>query len=136
MVLSEETIGEAARIIADRLRHFAGSRKLTNPDTWESVCNQLHCKYVPYASHGSGRGEFAPYPCTELATGVIAINTAYPDAEVCHAWVHELAHAELHLWIPPQLTNAADAYRYEGNPADIRHRIARRVEDFVFGGES
>jgi hypothetical protein len=136
VVLTEGTIEEAAQVIADQLRHHAKNSPLTCPETWVGVCGQLNCKYVPYAQQGAGRGEFASYPCPEFHTGVIAINTAYPTIEICHAWVHELAHAKLHLWVPPQLTDAADAHRYEGDPADIRHRIARRVEELIFGGEA
>ncbi|MDX1934785.1 MAG: hypothetical protein SFU56_19480 [Capsulimonadales bacterium] len=134
LFLIEETIEEAALVIADRLRRLADGA-LNDPETWLRVCTRIDCRAVTYDVPGAGRGEFAPYPgpTPPCLTGVIAINMAYPPDEVCRAWVHELAHAELHRWHPPQLEEAKDSWMYEGAPEDVRHRIARRVEVLILG---
>jgi hypothetical protein len=89
-------------------------------------------RYVSFYGPGDGRGEFAPSNAFR-PTGVIAINTAYPDPEQARAWVHELAHDELHQWCPPQLPGEKDVCRYDDDISDARHDIARRVEVLIFG---
>ncbi len=123
-------------VIAARLRRLADDHPLTVSDTWRTAACAMHLNVLLYDVPGAGRGEFCPSlipPILGDIIGLVAINTAYPEPDQCRAWIHELAHAELHHWHPPQLEECRDAWMYEGNPADVRHRIARRVEELVLG---
>lgn len=130
-ILSDRTKNEAARLLTHRLLQRAEG-PTDEPATWQEVAKLygLHIRFF-YEPFGE-RGEYAPatYPDSP---GIVAVNTAYSDLEQCRAWVHELAHYLLHVWIPPQLPRAADIYRYSDDPEDARHDVARRVEDMIFG---
>ncbi len=131
LILSEHTKEEAACIVADRLRRHAEG-PLNEPATWRRVAAKYPVEFVEFHRNGSGRGEFASTEETgSNYMGVIAINTAYPSEEVARAWIHELAHCDLHIWTPPQLRGGADLQRYEGHTRSIKHEIARLVEGLV-----
>jgi hypothetical protein len=131
--LSEEAREDAAIVVAGRLiRDAEDIGSLTDPATWREVAARRIIAYHPYFAPDCGRGEYRP-STHYLPTGVIAINEAYPPEEQCRAWVHELAHDELHHWIPPQLPEELDRYAYDGDPSDVRHDIARRAERLVLG---
>jgi hypothetical protein len=126
------TIEECARLIAARLERCAlelGASDLASPATWQQVADRLGVRYHTWYSPGGDRGECAWHPLFGCA---IAINEAYPPREQAAAYVHELAHAAVFEWIPPQLTGAADVYRYDDDPGCVRHQVARRVEELVF----
>lgn len=81
---------------------------------------------------GAGRGEWRASP-PEGHPAAIAINIAYTDREVSAAWIHELAELMMHQMQPPLLNDGSDAGRYEGEPADVQHKIARKVERIILG---
>lgn len=135
LYLADETEIEAAFVVATRLRRLMEGDPLS-PDTWKGVAVAMNLRVKEYFRHGVGRGEFGPNPLGAIPGakgGIVAINTAYPNDEVCLAWVHELAHADLFMWHPPQLGECRDFWRYEGDSDSIHHRIARRVEILIFG---
>lgn len=116
----------AAAYLAERLL-----RALDGPperlSTWRRAAASLGVRAHEYHAPGASRGEFAASP-PDGEPAVIAINTAYPERDACRAYAHELAHVLLHRMQPPLLPGFADAGRYEGEPADRHHRIARTVE--------
>lgn len=103
----------------------------TDPATWRRVAERLGLSIHDFNIEGAGRGEYIMSGDEGNWRGIIAINGAYSVSEQCRAWVHELAHHCLNVWIPPQLCDAADTYCYEGDISDIRHGIARDVESLV-----
>ncbi len=126
--LSSRTKQEAAQLIAHKLLRLAEGRS-DDPATWRRVAERIGCRAVSYHAPGCGRGEYAATGPEGI--GVIAVNTAYSPSIQARVWIHEIAHHELRVWIPPQLADAADIYRYADNPRDARHQIARLVERLV-----
>ena len=131
MTLPGLTRDEAAMAIADRLRCLAAG-PLDCPRTWESVAARLWLRHEECYAPGEARGEYRPSPGEGAACGIV-VNTAYPKCEQARAAIHEIAHHELHVWIPPLLTDAADCYSYAGDVDETRHDIARQVERLVLG---
>ena len=126
--LSNRTKQEAAGLIAEKLLRLAEGGS-DDPATWRQVAERVGCRAITYHAPGCGRGEYAATGVE--GTGIIAVNTAYSPTDQVRAWIHEIAHHELRVWIPPQLADAADVYRYADNPRDARHQIARLVERLV-----
>lgn len=132
-ILSDQTKNEAARLLTHRLKLRADGA-IDDPVTWHGVALIYGIRVRYFYEPFDERGKYYPAFYPDMP-GMIAINTAYTALEQCRAWVHELAHFLLHVWIPPQLPNAADFYCYSDDPSDARHDVARRVEDLIFGGE-
>lgn len=135
LFLLEETIDEAALVVAGRLRRLAEGA-IDSPLTWRQIARDINLQIREYHAPGCGRGEFVPGSWgnpRDTRDGVVAVNTGYSLLDICRAYAHEIAHAILHQWVPPILEECRDAWMYEGNPADVRHRIARRVEELLFG---
>ena len=122
---------EAAVVIAKRLRELADDRSLACPSVWRSIAETTGCAVYEYHSPGSGRGEYAPADI-DAGRGVLAVNTAYPPADIVRVYAHETSHHLLTIWVPPSLPSAQDVFRYEGDADDVRHDIARRVEALLF----
>ena len=123
--LSEEAKREAAQSIAAKLLRTAEG-EATAPATWLRVADAHGCRLLPYYEPFTGLGKYI------VESRTIAYNTATDPATIARVLVHELSHDELLYWIPPQLHNAADVYCYGDDPADVRHQIARLVEELVF----
>lgn len=120
---------EGAYFLAGRLLRLADGPTDT-PATWHELARQLGIGVTTYHAAGAGRGEFiAPPPDGEPAR--IAINLAYPPEEVASAYIHEISEVLLRWMQPPLFPSEADCGRYEGDPDDILHRIARRVERVI-----
>ena len=132
MTLPCLTRDEAAWVIAARLRALAAG-PLDAPRTWQEVAARLCLRYEECNAPGRSRGEYHPSPGEGAACGIV-VNTAYPESEQARAAIHEIAHHALHVWIPPQLTDAADCYCYAGDVDEARHDIARAVEALVMCG--
>ncbi len=132
-VVTRATKAEAAQVIANRLQRLADCGDKYAPATWETVARGLNVSVRHFHDHAQARGfSRAKVFCdTGLVGGGIGINTAYTEREQAEAWVHELAHLLLAAWLPPQLSDNADAYSYDGDPGDVAHDIARRVEGII-----
>jgi len=129
--LPEESKREAADMIArDLLRQREGD--IYDPETWQELCESIGVVYAPFYIKGGHRGEYKVAKFGEDHAGIIAVNEAYSPKMQARIWVHEVAHHKLHVWCPPQLTEAADSHAYEGEPDDVRHQIAQIVETLVF----
>ena len=130
--ISPSTQRQVAELVAARLARYALGFPLAAPDTWKRVAEEMGVTVHLYHVPGAGRGEWKASP-PDGDPSVIAINTAYSDREVSQAFVHELAELLLHRLQPPLLDDGSDAGRYEGEPADERHKIARKVERILLG---
>jgi hypothetical protein len=116
-------------VIAAFLRRLTAGEDTTAPLTWRGVALRLGLRVHDYHAPGAGRGEYL----SSGESGIVAINTAYPESEQARAWVHELAHHLLNVWEPPQMADSADVYCYEGDVSDIRHGIATETERILCG---
>jgi len=124
---------EAAQLIAERLERLADGRDKHCPNTWEAVAKSLNLSVRYYHELGLDRGFSMPriFCDSGLVGGGIGINTAYTEREQCEAWVHELAHMILAAWLPPQLTESADACCYIGDHDEVAHDISRITEQLI-----
>lgn len=141
--MTEMEIGRWARRIAQRLL-FVQMGGMDAPETWASVAARRGHEVEHFHDPAAGPGEYAS---CEAGTGVIRINTAYAPGVQARACVHELAHAELNtcssgLWradapgdfagdTAPSSTRSF-LMGYDDEPGDVRHKIARRVEEMCF----
>ncbi|MBB6053308.1 hypothetical protein [Armatimonas rosea] len=130
--ISPSTQRQVAELVAARLARYAQGFPLASRATWERVAEEMGVSVHLYHVPGAGRGEWRASP-PDGDPSAIAINTAYPEIEVAKAFVHELAELLLHRLQPPLLDDGSDAGRYEGEPADERHKVARRVERILLG---
>jgi hypothetical protein len=128
--LSERAKEEAAAMIAAKLLQMVDGR-IEDTAAWRRVAETLGCRVHAYDVPGGAYGEYVPTEAERI--GIIAYNTAYDDVTQCRVLVHEIAHHELHQWIPPQLAFAADVCSYSDHPDDVHHQIARMVERIVLG---
>jgi hypothetical protein len=126
--LSEEAKHDAAHQIATKLLR-AAEGDVNAPATWLCVATTSGCALLPYHEPFTGLGKYI------VESRTIAYNTATEPATIARVLVHELSHDQLLYWIPPQLHNALDVYCYGDDPEDIRHQIARLVEELIFPEE-
>ena len=120
----------AAKQIADLLRDLLGNADPLDPDVWQLIATERGCPAKAFYDAGGERGFY--FPAAPDGVGQVRFNVAYPLETQCRVLVHEIAHHELHIWIPPRLQNAADLQCYDGDVSDVRHAIARRVEGLIF----
>jgi hypothetical protein len=141
--MEDRKVKDYARQIAQRLLVLQCGG-MDNPATWAEVGRKRGHDIEFYSDSGGGPGE---YVSAEPGTGVVRINAAYSDHKQARVLVHEIAHAELALCAsglcrggeqPGQFygegRTVGQAFRmgYDDNPSDIRHRIAKAVEELCF----
>ena len=136
-------VTDYARHIAQRLLVLQGG-SMDLPATWAEVGRRRGHDIEFYHGPGEGPGEYAS---VEAGTGVVRVNTAYPPHTQARVLVHELAHAELAmgasgLWrggeepgeLSGEWARQGQAFRmgYDDDPGDVRHQIAKAVEEICF----
>lgn len=127
--ISATTQTQMAHYIAQRLLSYAEG-PTDAPETWEDACERLGILVRHYDVPGGHPGEWN----ADIADGepaVVAINTAYPPIDQARAFVHELAELLMYRMQPPLLSDMSDAGRYDGDPDNILHKVARKVEGLV-----
>lgn len=123
---------QIVEIIANRLLRYASGAPLDSPETWHHVALEMGVSVHFFNVPRGGRGEWRASP-PEGDPSVITINRAYSPREQAQTWIHELAELLMHKMQPPLLDDGSDAGRYEGDPKDIKHRLARRIEKRLLG---
>lgn len=125
---------QVARLLARKLLRLADGRDIHSPDTWRAVAEEIGCRVLDYTAPHGPLGEFCP---TYSGGGCITYNKAATSFMQVRTLVHELGHFLLLMlgfvpWHEYPIT-----IRYEhgglGGGWHMRHRLARRVERFVFG---
>ena len=111
------------------LKRHSGDHE--DPETWLIVAAGMNCRVSSYYYPGGGLGDYAPTLEADGA-GVITYNTAATPCKQARVICHELAHHILMPLVPGFVLGDYVICRYEGDPLDERHRIARLVEEFCF----
>jgi len=133
----DEVIEQAAQVVASQLMRLAEGN-LDDPQTWLGLGKEMGIIFVPTDCAGPGsylspdqvRRERWPLPS---GWAVIQYDGALTGRDLSEVLVHELAHDRLHHWQPPQLPRAADIQRYDDDPQDVHHRVARRSQRILLG---
>ena len=75
-------------------------------------------------------------PLSEGDFAEIVLSAELSDRQRWRAFIHELAHHLMHIWVAPMLYSCERVFLH-GNPdcAPLRHAIARRVEVLVIGSK-
>lgn len=126
--MTDTEMRSVARTVSQRLlsRH-QGERDL--PNTWIAVAASFGCRVLSYHEPGGCLGEYAS---TEDGQGVITYNDAATPPTQAKVIVHETGHHLLMPLIPGYLFGDFVHCRYDDDPLDLRHRIAKRVEELCF----
>lgn len=128
MKMTETEIKNWARTVAVPLL-FIQRGGMDAPETWADVAARRGHFWELFHDPAQGPGEFVS---CEPGTGCIRINTAYTPEVMARAFVHEIAHAELNGVLEPVCSLFNTRMGYDDDPGDLRHRIARRVEEICF----
>ena len=126
--MTEKEIAFYARQVAQRIlvRQQGG---MDEPQTWIDVATTFGCRVSAYHHPGGELGDYAP---AGDGQGVITYNEAVTPPAQAKVIVHEMAHHLLMPLVPGYLFGDFVMCRYEDDPGDVRHRIARRVEMLCF----
>lgn len=126
--MTDKEIAAYARQVAQRIlvRQCGG---MDSPETWTDAALTFGCRCHAFYALGGPPGEYAPLGDGQ---GVIAYNTAMTPPAQSHVLVHEIAHHLLTPLIPSDLFGEYVTRRYDDDPDDVRHRIAKRVEEICF----
>ena len=126
--MEEKQVRDLARQIAQRLLvRQAGD--MDDPETWTRIAVSFGCRLSSYHQPGGALGDYVP-SCE--GGGVITYNDAVTPPAQARIIVHELAHHLLMPLVPGFLFGDYVHCLYEDDPDDVRHRIARRVEELCF----
>ncbi len=99
------------------------------PETWIDVADRIWCHTEGFYAPGGLSGEYCP---SEDGQGAITYNTALTPPRQARVLVHELTHHLLMSVLPGFVLSDRIQCGYEGDSLDVRHRIARRVEELCF----
>ena len=102
---------------------------MDDPETWVPIAEKMDCQVFPFYLEGGKKGEYTPWGD---GGGAIVYNTAYSPPAQARILVHEIAHHLLMPFMPGYLFGEGVECHYDGNPGDIRERIAKRVEELCF----
>ena len=120
-------IEEAAHIIASDMVRRANYHcwRFDEPKDLEKLARSYGARVESYKAVGGDPGWYHP------GTQTIAYNELRTYWNQCRTLVHEIGHHIAWTWCPPQLRGAVDCYRYDDNPLEVHHRIARVLEGLV-----
>ena len=126
--MTEKELAHYSRAVAHRLllRQRGG---MDDPQTWIDVAASFGCRVLSYHEPGGSLGEYAS---AEDGQGVITYNDAATPPTQARVIVHETGHHLLMPLIPGYLFGEFVHCRYDDDPLDVRHRIAKRVEELCF----
>ncbi len=117
-----------------RLLTLADGRRVDDPATWIAVAGELGCTCAAYHEPRAPLGEYCP---SYSGRGCITFNRAVTAYRQARTIIHEMAHHLLIVFGIVPWWEYPVTIRYEqgglGGGWHMRHRLARRVERFVFG---